>query len=587
MTQYDEVTQQHLARLKAATINRLSRTDLSKWVSQNTFMNGKPFSYDGHEFQQRILDDPSQELVIIKSAQLGISEMSLRMALGLVMTMPDSFSVGYVFPTATFSHQYSKTRFNPIISGSPLLRASINSDDLDSADVKTFGPGRQIYFKGAASGSSAISTTLDAVFFDEFSFMDQEVAGDYTSRLIHSKHKIKVKLSTPTFPGDPISTAFQATKRWYNFCKCTHCNHKFYPDFYQHVKIPGFDKHLDEITSENLHTVAYHDAAVRCPSCGKAADLSPENREWVCENPRQRHIGTGYKLSPFDAPKVITIPYLVEASTAYANKAKFRQFNLGQPSIDAEAGLTDEDLEKIGIEGTGTPYSTHLMGIDLGMVCHFSIGGMGSDMKLGVVHTERVPLPKFRERYHALKAQYRVTTTVSDIQPYTDLIMSLSQDDLRLFGASYVIRQGLELFDVKTQDADFTEALGALRQIHVNRNALFDRMLVEIRDGKIWYRKTQEWMTIKAHLQDMKRATAALRNGEFTSMWQKSNRGNDHYHHSLGYLWIASQIRGISSMSAGTGSMGVHTFKQKVAKTPEEIRQDLHERYATMSAQRR
>lgn len=584
---YNESTAQHLARLRAATVNKLKRTDLSKWVSQNTFMNGMPFSYEGHEFQARILDDPSQELVIIKSAQLGISEMSMRMALALVMTMPNSFSVGYVFPTAAFSHQYSKTRFNPIISGSPLLRSSINSDDLDSADVKTFGAGRQIYFKGAASGNSAISTTLDAVFFDEFSFMDQEVAGDYTSRLIHSKHKIKVKLSTPTFPGDPISTAFQASRRWFNFCKCTACNESFYPDFYNHVKIPGFDKHLDEVTSDNLHKIDYRLAAVLCPRCGAAVDLSPPNREWICENPRQHHIATGYKLSPFDAPSVITIPYLIEASTAYANKAKFRQFNLGNPAIDAEAGLTEEDLEKIGVEGAGTPYSTHVMGIDLGMVCHFSVGGVGTDMKLGVVHTERVPLAKFRDRYHALKAQYRVTVTVSDIQPYTDLIMSLSQEDLMLYGASYVTRQGLELFDVKTQDADFTEALGSLRQIHVNRNALFDRLLVEIRESRVWYRKTQEWSVIKSHMQDMKRATAALRNGEFTSMWQKSSKGTDHYHHSLGYLWIASQIRGISTMSAGSGSMGVHTFKHKSAKSPEEIRQSLHERYATMSAQRR
>ena len=47
-----------------------------------------------------------------------------------------------------------------------------------------------------------------------------------------------------------------------------------------------------------------------------------------------------------------------------------------------------------------------------------------------------------------------------------------------------------------------------------------------------------------AHLRDMKRATATLRSsGEFASVWQKSAKGSDHYHHALGYLWLAAQIR--------------------------------------------
>lgn len=551
---------QHLARLRSATVNRLDRTNLSKWVATNTYMNGRPFSFKNHEFQERILDDPSQEIVIIKSAQLGISEMSLRMALALVMVMPDSFSVGYVFPTAGFSSQYSKTRFQPIVNSSPLLRSSMSTDDLSSAEVTSFGPGRQIYFKGASAGNSAISTSLDAVLFDEFSFMDQSVAGDYTSRLIHSKHKIKVKLSTPTWPGDPISSAFQASRRWRNFCRCQHCNEAFYPNYYDHVVIPGFDKHLDEVTADNLHTVDYLNAKVVCPRCHKPVNLGPQHREWVCENPSENYLATGYKLSPFDAPNVISVPYLVEASTSYANKAKFRQFNLGEPAVDAESGLTEEDLEKVGVEGNGSPYSSHCMGIDLGLVCHFAVGGVGADQKLGVVHYERVPLARFRERYWALKAKHRVTVTVSDQQPYVDLILSLSAEDYNLFSAMYVARQGLELFEVKTQEADYSEAMGALRQVQVNRNALFDQILVEVREDRIWFRKLQDWELMKVHMQDMKRASAALRNGEFTSTWQKSAKGADHYMHSVGYLFIASRMRGIAA-GHSTLNMGVSKFK--------------------------
>jgi hypothetical protein len=566
-----ESTQQHIARLRQATVDQYSRSSLSRWVTENTFISGRPFSFKGHEFQQRIMDDESQEIVIIKSAQLGISEMSMRMALAMVMTMPDAFSVGYIFPTAGFSSQYMKTRLNPIIQGSPLLRNSVSSEDLDSAEVKTFGPGRQFYAKGAASGNSAISTTLDATFMDEFSFMDQQVAGDYTSRLIHSKYKIKVKLSTPTFPSDPIDTAFQNSRQWRSMCRCHHCNEVFYPDYYEHVKIPGFSGHLDEITSENLFRYDYNKAALLCPGCGKAPNLGPEGRFWDCANLSEGHLATGYRLSPFDASSIITIPYLVEASTSYANKAKFRQFNLGQASADSESGLTESDLDLAGVEMNVSPFSTHVMGIDLGMVCHIMVGGMAPDGKLVVVHQERVPLVKFKERYWALKSLYFVSVTVSDIQPYTDLIMGLCAEDPNLYGASYITRQGLELFDVRQRDENSLEAIGHLRQVSVNRNAVFDRLLYEFRDGAIVIRKTQEWDVIRRHLQDMKRASATLRNGEFTSVWQKSSKGQDHYHHTLAYLFIASQLRGIASGGTAIMGMPVKKFRLTAPQTAEDM----------------
>lgn len=559
-----EVAEHHLQRLRSATVSKLGRRDLARWIEKNTFINSKPFSFLGHEYQERILSDESVEIIIRKSAQTGISEMSMRMALALVMIMPGAFRVGYTFPTASFASNYAKTRFASIIQGSPVLRAAMSSEDIDSADTKTFGPGKEIYFKGAATGNAAISTTLDMLVHDEVSFSDQEILGDYHSRLIHSMYKWKVKLSTPTFPGDPIDEAFKASRRHWNFCKCNHCGHRFLPDYYEHVKIPGYDRHLDEVTRENLHTLRYSEAQLLCPVCVKPVDLSPANREWVCENPDDKYIAAGYQVQPFDAPTVVTLPDLIIASTSYANKSKFKQFSLGKPAEDAESGLTEEDLNTAGVELVSSPFTTHQMGIDLGLICHFTVGAIGGDGKLGVVHRERVPLSKFRERYWALKAQYRVTVVVSDIQPYTDLILGMSNEDPNLYGASYVTRNGLELFDVKVREDDPDSALLGVRQVHVNRNAMFDHILAEFRAGRVWTYKGADWELFKAHMQDMKRASATLRNGEFTSMWQKSSKGQDHYHHSLLYLTVAAMMRGIASNTLLSGLVPVAKFKHKI-----------------------
>jgi len=560
----DEIAKHHLDRLRLATTHKHVRTELSTWITDNTFINGKNYSYKDHEYQKRIVDDPSKELVYFKAAQLGLSEISLRMALGLVMTTHGGLSLAYVFPTAGFASQYSQTRFQPIINSSPLLRASMTTEDIDGAAVKTFGPNRTIFFKGAGIGTtSAISVALDAIIFDELDFSSQDIVGDYTSRLIHSKHKMKIKLSTPTFEGGPISTAFQQSRRWRNYCKCSHCSEVFYPEYYSMVRVPGWSKHLDEITSENLHLVDYKNANLHCPHCGKVPSLQPEFRFWDCENPSEDHIATGYKITPFDAPNVISIPYLIEASTSYSNKASFRNYSLGECASSQENGLTLEELEAAAIEMVDSPFSTHTMGIDLGNVSHFVVGGVNSEGRAIVVHYEKVPLNRFRERYFDLKAQYRVTVVCSDIQPFTDLVMSLSMDDPNLFACQYVTRSGLELFEVRQREPDMDKATGPLRQVAVNRTAIFDKLMVETREGRLLFKRTQEWLSFRAHATDMKRAQSQVRNGEFVSNWVKSNKGVDHYWHATAYFLISSQMRGLA---AGTSPLPtLRTFKLKAA----------------------
>ena len=568
----NDTAAQHLTRLRMATTNKLGRKDLAKWISDNTYLGGKPYSFKDHAWQLRVLAEESNEITIIKSAQLGASELSLRMAAAMIMTATGNFSVGYLFPTASFSMTYAKTRFSPICDESPALRSALSESDMNNAEVRSFGNGKNLLFRGTNSETSGLSHSLDAIYWDEYSFMAQDKAKIYESRLIASKYRIKVKLSTPTYPGDPISSAYENSKRWANFCKCSHCGHYFYPDFYAHCRVPGWDKHLDEIIEDNLHRTNYLQASIHCPSCDKVPSLLPEHREWVCENPHDRYVATGFRVGPFDVPTIVTVPYLVQVSTQYQRKADFRNFNLGITAEDSETGLLPSDIDAVGREVSASPFTTHVMGVDLGMTNYFTVAGVSADGTMGVVHYEKVALANFRERYFALKAQFRVSVVCSDQLPYTDLIMSLSADDPNLYGCTYVVRNGLELFEVKQREADATEAIGALRQVYINRSAIFDRLMVEIREHRVWVRKTSDWETFKAHLLDQKRVSAQLRNGEFSATWQKSAKGADHFAHSLAYTYVASQMRGIAA-GHSTLSMGVSKFKLTgPPKTPAQLR---------------
>lgn len=559
----DEAFSHHLQRLRMSTVDRLSRANTSQWIEENTKIGGRRWSWDKHEFQLRIADEQATEIVVAKAAQLGVSELSLRMALAWMMMMPAPFSVAYTFPTASFASQYSRTRFDPIVQSSPAARAAMASADMDNSEIKSFGPERTLYFKGAATGNAAISDSLHAIIHDEVDFSDQDVLGAYSSRLIHSPHKWRMKISTPTTPGGPIMQAFESSQRWHNMCKCHLCGHYFWPTYYEHMVVPGWGNHLDEITEENLNRVRHADAYIQCPACKGRPSLLPPHREWVCENPDEGYRAVGIRLSPFDAPRVQSPSDLIVASTTYSRKTLFRQFALGQPDEDSENGFTLEDLEGASFIPSDRPDGTYFLGFDQGLVCHIAVGCVDNGDCLKVVHWERVHLSNFRKRYTELKARFGVqNTTCGDMYPNVSMSMQMVDEDSQFFPATYVTRQGMDIFEVKLRDADDEEGQTMLRQVKVARSLLFDRLMLDVRTGKLLLGKTSEWEHVTTHMQDMKRASATLRaSGEYASVWQKSAKGNDHYMHALGYLWLAAQMRGVGGIRLSPSMFSVGKLK--------------------------
>ena len=73
----------HLQRLQIGASQATALDEISRWISDNTYIGGKPYSYLNHEYQKRILDSTAREIVIRKCSQVGISEMSIRRSLAM------------------------------------------------------------------------------------------------------------------------------------------------------------------------------------------------------------------------------------------------------------------------------------------------------------------------------------------------------------------------------------------------------------------------------------------------------------------------------------------------------------------------
>lgn len=555
-----DVVADHIQRVRTSVLKRHTAASIAKWIEENTSYAGQPYSYVDHEFQEKIMSDQSRDVAVIKCSQIGMSEVSARMSLALVNVLRP-YTVAYTLPTAHFAGTFAKTRIDPVIAGSPVMKGNIHKTN-DNNEVKQFGDSF-LYIRGAASSNAPISIPVDHLVHDEVDFSDQEVLGQYQSRLTHSKWRRTTKISTPTLPGFGIHRAFQETRRHHNFCKCHHCNHQFIPSYYDHVKIPGYLGDLVAINKSVLMKLRFQEAALHCPKCGKVPSLQVQHREWVCENPEDKFIGAGYQITPFDAPNIIQVPYLVEASTKYDRTQDFVNFNLGLAAEDNEATLTKEDFAEVFILEEAPTSVAYVMGVDVGNTYHFCISTIDAWGDMFVVHTEAVPMSRARQRYHELRSQYRVVCTVIDSMPHAETVMALQANDPNLYASVYMRSKSILTHNVVEKTAVAEEGKEFVRQVNVNRSKALDGYMEYVREGHLRIKATPEKDLIIQHHMSMKRVKVYdNESGEMTFSWQKTD-GMDHYHHTFLYCWIAGKIRGVGKSLIILPTFSLMKFRQK------------------------
>lgn len=556
----------HIARLRSS-LSAHSHSTICEFLTEHTYLRGKKFSFDGHEYQRQILEDPSPHKVIPKSAQMGISEMMARLALAKAVLV-NGFSTIYTLPAASAAQNFMKTRIDPIIDSSPYLSELVNKD-VDNSSIKRFGTDSYLYLKGAQVDRQAISVPADLVVMDEVNNSNADVLTLYESRLIHSLHTPggeTVKLSTPTVPGIGIDVAYKQSRRHVNMCKCVACNHWFLPDYYEHVKVPDFDEDLRSITKAHFANPKFRwaEAYVMCPHCGAPANLLPEHRQWVLENPEDTFIAAGYKVSPFDCPTVITAASLVKSSVDYARYTDFENQRLGISSEDRETTLSRAELDAVIISEYPGGGHSYVMGVDLGMICWITIAAVLPGNLMILVHVEGVPLYDLRSRRMELARQYRVRMTVSDANPYTETVYQMQQEDANLFAAIYVRSKTIDLFKVQDRDENKDKAVPSLRQVNIVRDKVFDLIMMQVRTGLILKVSDKHDEVWKSHLLDQKRVKE-FSGEEMITVWRKT-QGEDHLHHSLLYARVASLMLGVASGAFAGWPMVLGKFKVEEAK---------------------
>ena len=550
----DEYYTEYLDQIKDAVVNQSSLGRLSTWMEQKTYLGGSKFSFKNHEFQIDIVDSRHNNVVVIKPSQVGLTECSIRLVLSFLAVESGTVAL-HLLPTLGEAQKATKSRFDPIIKGSPYLR-SIVSAGSDSSSFKQIGDSQ--LFTGGTYGKSVISIPTDLLSIDECDFGNPENIATSESRLTHSRfldeetgaRGLKRKWSTPTAVGIGVDALFAKSNQKRRLVRCKHCGHWFWPQFLKHVVVSGWDKPFTEMTHIDAAILnergVLPTAKLLCEKCFKPItrdNLRHEYREWVAEFPTRTY-QEGFHVNPLDLPDYHTPESILRKLMDYGNNTNhFYNFVLGLAYSDASNSIIDELVAKYINMHPITPEEAEsgaisgcIAGLDVGRTSWLLIGKPNYYNKtIDIVWAESIRLQGDEDDYLKMVVlnrlnQYGVVKLVCDAMPCTPTILSIQagRPEGWVLPNFYVLRdKKLPLFQVVEKE----------HIINSNRTKTLNLTAKRANSGVFRWPTLEIMGVVRKHLQGMKRIDREV-DGEEVSEWVKS--GEDHFFHAANYLSMAN-----------------------------------------------
>jgi hypothetical protein len=483
---------------------------LADWAVRRVRLDGKPFSFAGHEYLRVIYDDTSRHVVLLKAAQVGGTVWAILRAIHACMA---GLNVMYLFPTRTDVIEFSKSRVKPLIEENAFLQKAIR--DTDTAGLKRIGPAH-LHLRGMQSPIGIKSVPADMVVFDELDEATPDARTRALERLSHSSYKRIVELSNPSLPDYGIDHSYEGTDQRHWMLKCPRCN-EWTSMVREFPRKPNEEVWVIRIRPDET---AYR----ACVKCG--GELDPEVGEWVATFPERKT--RGYILSQLYSPLVDPGEILTEyRRTRFPDR--FYNLKIGIAWVDRENRLSpDEVIRLCGDEGhAARPEHDCVMGVDTGRELHVVVAepelgsGPATIRFLGAMRTF--------EDLDWLMKEYKVRCCVIDGLPETHATRAFAGRHRRLVFLNYFSehQRGATKWDVDTAmvTENRTEALDA------SRRAIRDERVVLPRRSRI----TEEFAQHLAN--DAKQLVEDEETG--AQKYRYLKLGENHFSLAWTYCWLA------------------------------------------------
>ena len=509
----------------------------SQWISANTKLAGRPFSYEGFEFQAAIADDMASDLSVIKPSQVGLTEVQVRKFLAILARNRGHNGI-FTFPNDKMFRKNSKTRIRPVIQ-QPAFNAGFGEDDKPTRAMDLYEiNGSFAHITGLTEGD-ATSTPADVLFHDEIDLSDQAMLGLMQSRLQNSKMRITQKFSTPSHPGYGIDASFQASDQRFYMVRCEGCNHWQDPLFeMKFLCLPGYtgDGKLEDADADMVGGIDLSNAFVKCERCSRPLNLlDPTLREWVAKHPARR--AHGYRVTPFSPTHGrLNIAYIFDQLLKMKQLDNIKGWYntvLGQTYSDGNSKLEPYVIEAcMGSSNVPDDVSGQvILGCDMGKTCHLTLGRVDSHGRINPFYFEQIPSSQIEQRIKDLDAKYNIVCGGTDRFPYTT-----ESERIREMTKGRIL-------PIEYRGADFTRVVndeyGRVDHVSINRTAAIDAQVRAIMRGEI---NIVGFGSMRSVLIEQLCDMVRIERDEKPATWEKLT-GNDHFLHSLVIMRAALRAR--------------------------------------------
>lgn len=475
------------------------------------------------------------------------TEVQLRKALAftarnpyrnLIYTMPDENMRKRVFQNRVLPILTEDSIFHGLNAAGKKPIRSIEMTEVNSSFMMMF----------PANEKAATSQPADAVFNDEVDLSDPQILALFNSRVQGSDLRMIHNYSTPTYDGLGITALFETSDQHEYLFKCPHCNHWQLPDYTtKYIRIPKLPMEAQEDLTKfdplwiDKYGINPLDAYSVCVKCDRRVTYGDDqNHRWVARHPHRSN-SRGYRVSPFSTRNL-------DAAYVFGQYMKYHLLDNMKGFHNTVLGIThessDERLSEALLKTLFTTHSDfvtehndvpHFIGIDMGKVCHISIGRATGIGRVKTVMHEVVKAELLEERVKQYRNMFPIKGGFIDRLPLiTDSNKIRDLSNYEIMPMQYGRNSGGSVVIPKNDE------YGNLDYVEAHRTLHLDKFANAIRSGYITFAGfgTQK-DTIINHLRAMVRVFEEDKDGvEKVPVWKKKDK-NDHYFHSMGYMYQA------------------------------------------------
>lgn len=260
-------------------------------------------------YQYQIANDVYRDLVVIKSRQLGLSELEIAFMIWWAdVHSADGVKCMYAFPTINQMRDFVRTRLDPVLSGTDYYRGITGGDasrKINSAQVKKIRDSVLLFRSSGVSGQLE-GADVDMVCLDEYDHVGASAESSAEGSLSSSPFKMLRRFSTPTAPNTGIHRLYENSDQFEWLQRCQHCGRDNLMDFADYdpsskdaggnVKLINSDGIIPgRVIPDGAYTYV-------CKYCGLPIDRW-DSGHWVARYPEiTRKGGTrGYRISQMNA----------------------------------------------------------------------------------------------------------------------------------------------------------------------------------------------------------------------------------------------------------------------------------------------